>query len=68
MYMGIVSFRRVEKIHIVQEKLKELVDFYHEMDSWACFADLPGEAFKNPYEKNSDLWKRSMAPPKLLHG
>ena len=26
------------------------------------------EAFKNPYEKNPDLWKRSMAPPKLLHG
>ena len=26
------------------------------------------EALKNRYEKNADLWKRSIAPPKLLHG
>ena len=41
--MGIVSFQRTENVHIVQEKPKEFVDFYHETDFRACFADLPGE-------------------------
>mgnify|MGYP001552080033 len=51
--MGIVSFRRVEKVHILQEKFKELVDFYHEIDFWACFADLPQEGLKK------SVWKES---------
>ena len=53
MYMGIVSFRRVEKIHILQEKFKELVDFYCEMDFLACFADLPEGGLKK------SIWKGS---------
>lgn len=34
----------------------------------AYFVDLPEGGLKNRYEKNSDLWERSIASSQLLHG